>query len=222
MLEPAFEATKPKTSSGNLETAMAAFMSELPSLKATSKAKIETKSGRTIEFGYLKLPDMLEILTPLLAKHGLWISQPLSGADGSMYITTNIRHISGQCLSTAFPIDRFLPSAKSEQVVNIPDPKQFGIVVSYLRRYCLMAALGISSDGDMDGDDLAPVYSSPKLNKSSEDEARANLIAQIKNQREVLGMPQAQLLEMHPELRSKTTPVSRLQEILDLLEGAHL
>jgi len=91
---------------------------------------------------FAPLDTIIEMIRPVLAKHGLSVMQhcdiPESGAG--IIIETMITHESGQHISSRL----FMPVVKS-------DPQGYGSSISYGRRYSLAAALGIVSDEDVDG-----------------------------------------------------------------------
>jgi len=95
-----------------------------------------------------KYADLFMIFTtvqPILAKHGLSISQPTRlEADGSTIMHTRIYHSSGQWLETRA---RILPAKLTHQ--------DYGAAMTYNKRYSAMAILGIAIPKDPTDDDAA-------------------------------------------------------------------
>lgn len=89
---------------------------------------------------YLTLDGILAAVRPLLASNGLSVVQSLAGD----FVCTLIIHTSGQQLGTLTPFAA-IDDAKKSVLQNI------GAGLTYLRRYALCAALGISADADDDG-----------------------------------------------------------------------
>ena len=91
---------------------------------------------------YAPLDSIIEMIRPILPKHGLSVVQftdiPESG--NGIIIETVITHESGQYISGKL----LMPLTKI-------DPQGAGSAITYGRRYALAAALGIVSDEDIDG-----------------------------------------------------------------------
>lgn len=90
---------------------------------------------------YADLAAVFDAVRPALAKYGLSIVQmPEHSDDALLHLTTRIIHASGQWIEGTASI----PVAK----VNAHG---YGSAITYLRRYCLSAALGVVADEDDDG-----------------------------------------------------------------------
>jgi len=89
---------------------------------------------------YAALPDVVKHATPILAKHGLAVSQFVSSEGDYDTLTTYLLHSSGQYISH---------TAKLHLVKD--DPQAQGSAITYLRRYSYMSALGLVADVDDDG-----------------------------------------------------------------------
>lgn len=96
---------------------------------------------------YAPLDAIIEMIRPILPKHGLSVIQftdvPESG--NGVIVETIITHSSGQFISGKL----LMPLAKV-------DPQGAGSALTYGRRYGLAAALGIVSDEDVDGNTTPP------------------------------------------------------------------
>ena len=93
----------------------------------------------------LKLPEhlagVLDHVRPILAKHGLYVAQYVTNDDTHVRVTTSIGHTTGESIDCG---DVTWPMPDKVQV--------FGGLITYLRRYALTAALGLSgADDDDDG-----------------------------------------------------------------------
>jgi hypothetical protein len=96
---------------------------------------------------YATLDAIMDMVRPILAKHGLAVMQgtshPDTTADGkltSMAVETRIIHTSGEWVSSSV----IMPVAKA-------DPQGAGSAVTYGRRYGISALLAIVADDDDDG-----------------------------------------------------------------------
>lgn len=90
---------------------------------------------------YADLESVIEVAQPILAKHGLAVSQhPIILDNGSDGLTTVLLHQSGQ----------FLKSVMALKAVT-SDPQAQGSAISYARRYALQSVLGLRTSEDDDG-----------------------------------------------------------------------
>jgi len=119
--------------------------------KALNKAQAEfdpapvNSSNPHLRNKYADLGSIIETAKPVLAKHGLSVSQMVFGKDGEIGITNLLMHVSGEWLETEVT----LPIAEEK---GIKPSQVAGSIISYLRRYSLAAMLGIYVGGDDDGE----------------------------------------------------------------------
>ena len=120
----------------DLFSALVAFRAESPRV---------SKDG-TANYGrYITYDNLVETISPILAKHGLSFTQLVTIADGgSDALTTTIIHKSGQWLSGTGRI-------AIESNGRLAGAQAQGSAITYAKRYHLGAALGISTDDDDDG-----------------------------------------------------------------------
>ncbi|WP_164911590.1 ERF family protein [Mycobacteroides franklinii] len=119
---------------------------------------------------YADLPAVMREAQPVLAKHGLAVSQLPSylNADSKIYDTlkTVVIHESGQEVASTMVL---------HPVKN--DPQAHGSAITYARRYAYMAALGLVADVDDDGNaasspaKVAPRKAAPKKAAPANSEA---------------------------------------------------
>jgi len=121
-----------------MAAAIVAANGKLRNLPKTGTAKIDTRSGGSFSYSYTPLPDILDAVRPVLAKHGLALLQHVGGSGGEVGVETVLIHESGQEHRGAY--------------VTLPatDPKVAGSVITYLRRYAICALFGIAGDDDLD------------------------------------------------------------------------
>lgn len=121
--------------------AFAAAQKEFPAIHKDKKAVIETKKGGSFSYAYADLPTILDLVSPVLEKHGLVVAQSAVSLNGGVGVETRIFHVgTGHC-EVFGPL--YLPGGD--------DARGAGSAVTYARRYSLCAALGIAADEDDDG-----------------------------------------------------------------------
>jgi len=121
------------TASSDLVAALGA----LDDLKRDRTAKVETKGGGSYSYAYTDLAGVLGAVRPVLAVHGFAVVQPVATDSGSVVVWTELVHRTGE---------RFPSPALS---MRQPDGAQaLGSLLTYLRRYSLLAALGLATEDD--------------------------------------------------------------------------
>ena len=116
--------------------AFCAALAEIPNPGKTSAV-----NAGNMKFKFAPLPDILDLVKPILAKHGLYVTFPVEPTEKGMLVSCAIRHSSGVEVARSS-----IPAATDgkEQAV--------GIRLTYYRRYAIAAVLGIAADEDTDGD----------------------------------------------------------------------
>jgi len=131
-----------------ITTALAEFIQEVgPIIK-----------GSQAQYGkYADLSTVLNVIRPILSKHGLVIIQPFAGQT----LETKLLHTSGESISSSVELVR--PDYGSNNPLH-----KWGAAVTYQRRYAILALLGLATEDD-DGDSIS--ISTPQLKEvSSENE----------------------------------------------------
>lgn len=130
---------EPKTAT--LYKALAAAQKDFPPID-----KSQTGDAGSYTYKYADLANILAAVRPVLAKHGLSVTQPIRGE----YLHTVLAHESGETI---------------ESQVRIGDPgkpQQYGSLLTYVRRYALIALLGVAAEEDTEARGVeAPVASAP-------------------------------------------------------------
>ena len=135
----------------NIIKALAEFQKLCPAIKKDSEAKVTTKTGTKYSYKYGSFPYILEVIKPHLETAGLMFTQPLSLDEGKRCIITNLYHIE-TCESIQSVID--IPEV---DFAGMNTYQSMGSGITYLRRYALMAILGIvaeEDDNDAQGDQV--------------------------------------------------------------------
>jgi len=124
-----------------MDNQLTALLTALNKVQGELKPVEKSKSNPHFRSKYATLEDILEVAIPLLSKHGLVLIQSLAGTETSPTLETIIAHVSGQNIKSTAPL--FCKELTSQGL---------GSAITYMRRYSLMAILGISTtDEDDDG-----------------------------------------------------------------------
>lgn len=120
-----------------LAAALAKVQGQLPKLERDRTVEVQQKNGGVYSYSYVTLANLSDAILPLLAKHGLsFVAMPGAGSDGKMCLRYHLLHDSGETLSGEFPIS----GEGGIQMV--------GGRITYARRYCLAALVGVAADED--------------------------------------------------------------------------
>ena len=118
----------------NLAKALSDFQAEIENPKNTA-------NNPFFHSKYAPLQEILNLVRPKLARHGLAILQSPSGDGKNITINTILMHESGEWI-------------EGEPLVlqaDKPTAQSAGSAITYGRRYAISAVLGISSEDDDDG-----------------------------------------------------------------------
>jgi hypothetical protein len=135
------EAAKQPDQTATMPEPIAATMvkvwSELPSIQ---------KDGYNphLKSKYANIDSVIKTIRPILTKHGLWLSQPVTASPEGAMVTTKIYNAAGDSMdlgTVCVPVN----SKKQD------DPQAYGSALTYARRYGLCAALGLATGDDDDG-----------------------------------------------------------------------
>ena len=125
----------PLSPSQPLIEALVSFHKTVPAIGKTANA----------QYGmFANLETVLSTVTPHLIKNGLVITQTFEPSEGvDPILVTKLLHVSGAELVSRLP----MIIGKGRNVLH-----DFGSSCTYLKRYALLAMLGLTADMDMDGD----------------------------------------------------------------------
>lgn len=125
----------PSLPSQLLIEALVQFHKTVPAISKTANAQY----GK-----FADLETVLSTVTPHLVKNGLVISQTFEPSEGvDPILVTRLLHVSGAELVSRLP----MIIGKNRNPLH-----DFGGSCTYLKRYALLALLGLTADMDMDGD----------------------------------------------------------------------
>lgn len=113
---------------------LAAALAEMTSPKAD-------KVNPAFKSKYASLDGILDTVRPILAKHGLGITQAIVASEGRVGVRTSVVHSDG-----IIEMGEVTIAVKPDTTAQ-----QIGSSITYLRRQSIQAALGIATDTDDDG-----------------------------------------------------------------------
>lgn len=136
----------------NLAAALVAALADLSVVEKGRTAKIPTKDGKSYSYDYAAIEDVIRLTRPILASHGIVALTPVHAHGNELACTVTLLHTSGDRLDLGpFPF----PHGKDAQAT--------GSMVTYHRRYALVAALGMAAGDDDDGATAAPRSAAPSF-----------------------------------------------------------
>ena len=114
-------------------------------------ARTQTADTGTYSYRYADLGTIMSAVRPALAEHGLAVVQLVATVDDRLLVSTQLRHTSGQTLDSP-QLGMRLPQT----------PQQLGSLITYLRRYSVLALLGLATEDD-DGAAAATMPPAPAV-----------------------------------------------------------
>ena len=147
------------------------FQSRCPVLQKSKKVGFTSKkTGGTVSYSFTPLGDIAYQIKDLLKDCGLSYRWETKDDNGKISITCIVSHIDGHSESNSM-------SASKDDTGMKNQIQQIGSTMTYLQRYTLIGALGIST-ADMDMDGEQPKEKTVKLTKeaSSEILSKAKII----------------------------------------------
>lgn len=133
-----------------LATALSKAQSEMPAVPMNA-------INPFLKNKYADLAEMIRVASPVLAKHGLSISQQPVSFEGQLVgVTTTLLHTSGQWIEDTISLP--LGDEKGKSLAQVA-----GSIITYLRRYSYGAIVGLATDEDTDGNAPSKNHEQPKV-----------------------------------------------------------
>jgi ERF superfamily len=113
---------------------------------------------------YASLTSIMDTVRPVLAKHGLAITQVVGQDEAGMCLETRLMHISGEWISGSLHL-----------LIDKQNMQGMGSAITYAKRYAISAILGVVSDEDDDAEagsatsKTAPVLGHPSASPAISD-----------------------------------------------------
>ena len=138
-----------------LAVALQKAQAEFPSMGKTKQVGVGSYG-----YSYLPLEQMLSLVTPVLLKNGLCLTQGFGcSATGETLIVTRLIHKNGGVIKSELPIflsERDMANPKKNQTHN------WGGAVTYQRRYSIKLILGLETDMDFNMEEVEEVSDKKK------------------------------------------------------------
>lgn len=124
---------------GSLAAALAKAQGEFRQPKKNRTVKVTTKTGGSYTFDYATLDEILDCVRKPLADASLALIQVPTLDEYRVVVETTLVHGSGEFISESIGCK---PDEMKAQAI--------GSIITYLRRYAIVAILGLSADEDDD------------------------------------------------------------------------
>lgn len=128
-------------------------MADMVNPTKSKTASVPTKSGKSYQYQYTTLAEVLGIVRPALQEHGLGLRQSIGFTEAGLTLRTEV-----------FDEDADM-TLDERPVYENRDPQGFGSYETYMRRYSLLTAFGLAADDD---DGQAAVKSNYQPKRSEE------------------------------------------------------
>ena len=112
-------------------------------VKVMAEVKDVTKNSQGFGYKYATLDEVLKVVRPIAAKHNISIFQSQKIEEGIVKVETMLLHSSGEYLISDV-------EAPYIELKGMNAYQTLGAAITYLRRYSLSNAFGISSEEDTD------------------------------------------------------------------------
>ena len=122
-----------------LASALTKAQGEMPAVKFNA-------TNPFLKNKYADLGAIIAASKPILAKHGLAVSQLSTSDDNRIGVETVLMHQSGEFIASSLSMEIADEKGKSSAQVA-------GSIITYLRRYALASILGMYADEDGDGNE---------------------------------------------------------------------
>ena len=188
-------------------------MKELPkafvALQADLKPVSKSATNPFFKSKYAPLPEVMESIQPLLAKHKLAVMQPMTHLDGEPAIKTILVHESGEMIEEVSPVFLDKKNAQSH-----------GSAITYARRYGVMSLLGLVADDDDDGNRASQAPKATPTPKGDDELTRAKGYQRRARRSRVLTAPAAKKAKITSILSKSTIDtIDDANIVMDNLEG---
>lgn len=141
-------------------------MKELAVAMAKAQAQVKTALKERTNGGfkskYADLTSIWDACREALTKNGLSVIQRTDFEGSTIWLETMLLHTSGEHVCSRYP----LRPVKE-------DPQGFGSALTYARRYCLAAMVGVVADEDDDGNAASGRPTQPADNARQPDRSQA-------------------------------------------------
>lgn len=139
-----YERVENRNAEKSFYLAMNRLQANKPEMIKTKEVEYDSKKGGKVKYKFNPLAKIQKVIDPVLSKHGLSYKFRQDTKDGIIRITCVVSHVDGYSEETWMEGPKDDSGAKNAL-------QAIGSTRSYLMRYTLENALGLSSDEDDDG-----------------------------------------------------------------------
>lgn len=141
--------------------AISQFQYDCPPLKKNKVVDFELRNGGRKKYRYAPLGEIAETIKKPMKDNGLSHRWEIGNENGELVCSCIISHVSGHSETTTM-------RAGKDESGNKNHIQASGSTVTYLQRYSLIAALGLSTADDDDDANSLPTYSEPSHNQDND------------------------------------------------------
>lgn len=120
----------------------AAMQSDITTVSKGSKVSYSNSKGGRTEYSFATLEDIVDMVRPVLQKHGFAVSFKVNTSNG-VNVQCSLMHKEGHSIETAM-------SLKEDKSGGKNDVQALGSSISYAKRYTLSSLLNIATRDDDD------------------------------------------------------------------------
>ncbi len=142
-------------------------------IKVQTELKNPDKNREGYGYKYADLASIINDTKVILKKHDLGVSQLVRSKGEMVGVETVLFHVSGEEIRSKI----YLPITTQK---NLSHAQAAGSTITYLRRYCLSAILGIAADEDTDAKEDTRKDTQTKPQESAERPPKDDLTATCK------------------------------------------
>lgn len=130
------------------DVAIGAAKAQIPTIIKDKGASFEGKGGNTTSYRYETMPALAKVLEPILHAQGLSYRYTSEVVNGQIAVTCIVSHVGGHKEGTTLQCPPDTTGSKNAV-------QAIGSAVTYLQRYTLKLALGISASDDDDANKVS-------------------------------------------------------------------
>lgn len=134
------------------------------------KGAIKDKSNDFYNSDYADLASCIEASRGPLTKNGLSVVQLVETVNDKMYLTTILMHFSGEFIESS-----------TEVATTKKDAQGYGSAITYFRRYCYNAMVGVAPVGDDDDGNAASDINEKRQKPAAKEPTRVPVTKQEPN-----------------------------------------
>ena len=196
--------------------ALAAARSKIPPIVKDATVDFTTRDGKRTNYQHETLAGIAKVIDPILSEYGLSYRFRTNQGSGGVQVTCIIAHAHGHSEETSLSCAPDGSGSKNAfQAV--------GSAVTYLQRYTLKAALGLSAELDDDGQSAAPRRTDEVRQEKAAPRQRpatidADQFRQLQAKADEAGVPLERIADQYKVERAEELLAADLPQIINRLQ----